>query len=134
MRISDWSSDVCSSDLVAAEQSALPGRALVRRTVGAGEKRLGAGGGARPVGLDAIECPCTGQRPDLPPVEQPGVDTPREIVETREIADRPPHGAQRFPRLPAHSLHPAKRVTHPHPPLPAPAPDTCPPHLTPRGH
>src|SRR3546814_17131876 len=47
---------------VAAEQSALPGRALVRRTVGAGEKRLGAGEGARPVGLDAIECPCTGQR------------------------------------------------------------------------
>src|SRR3546814_10307372 len=44
---------------VAAEQSALPGRALVRRTVGAGEKRLGAGEGARPVGLDAIECPCT---------------------------------------------------------------------------
>src|SRR3546814_2006972 len=77
---------------VAAEQSALPGRALVRRTVGAGEKRLGAGEGARPVGLDAIECPCTGQRLDLPPVEQLGVDTPREIVETREIAARAPLG------------------------------------------
>src|SRR3546814_20909782 len=77
MRISDWSSDVCSSDLVAAEQSALPGRALVRRTVGAGEKRLGAGEGARPVGIDAIECPCTGQRLDLPPAEPLGVDTPQ---------------------------------------------------------
>src|SRR3546814_7210263 len=111
MRISDWSSDVCSSDLVAAEQSALPGRALVRRTVGAGEKRLGAGEGARPVGLDAIECPCTGQRLDLPPVEQLGVDTPREIVETREIAARAPLGDQCLHRLLAPALQRAKRAT-----------------------
>src|SRR3546814_11109053 len=69
---------------VAAEQSALPGRALVRRTVGAGEKRLGAGEGARPVAPDALQCPCPGPPPPLPPVQPLAAPTPRPTPQ-------PPH-------------------------------------------
>src|SRR3546814_2609358 len=57
---------------------------------------------------------------DLPPVEQLGVDTPREIVETREIAARAPLGDQRFHRLLAPALQRAQRVTHRKPLVRAP--------------
>src|SRR3546814_12485320 len=77
----------CRGDrYVAAEQTALPRRTFVRRTVGAGEQAFGTGKGARTVGLDTIERPRRRQRLDLPAVEQPGVDAARENVEREEIA------------------------------------------------
>src|SRR3546814_10894911 len=85
LRISDWSSDVCSSD-------------------------LGAGKGARPVGLDRVEGPRGGKCLDLAAVEQFRVDAAREIVEAREIAARTPFGDECFTRFLAEALECAERV------------------------
>src|SRR3546814_3237535 len=64
MRISDWSSDVCSSDLTLGKQEPL------RRLPPIGERRLPHGDGLPPPSqpfLDGIE-------PDLPATEQQNLD------------------------------------------------------------
>src|SRR3546814_3119801 len=44
MRISDWSSDVCSSDLIDAQPSGGPVAEVARRFIGVGEPGIGGGG------------------------------------------------------------------------------------------
>src|SRR3546814_7608330 len=133
MRMSDWSSDVCSAELplgqrparsgqrpdlgfldraFAAEQAALPARALIVEPGGGGEHRLGDRGDARPVGSERIERATRRQRLELALVEQPRIDAPREIAERGEWAVRAAFGDEFLPRPLAHALERGERVAH----------------------
>src|SRR3546814_19742887 len=54
MRISDWSSDVCSSDLVLGERNEAAGRDIAERRVGPADQRLEAAQGAVLCGDDGL--------------------------------------------------------------------------------
>src|SRR3546814_19733663 len=87
MRISDWSSDVCSSDLMPARLDRLPRRRLTRR---AGAALLGGGGGE----AEILERDAETSRPRTRPVldeRQRGKGAARVAisVEKRLVAARP---------------------------------------------
>src|SRR3546814_13175804 len=74
MRISDWSSDVCSSDLARAAREALertPDQLKALRDAGV----VDAGGRGICVILDAAETAMTGRRP-MPPAQRQAIPVP----------------------------------------------------------
>src|SRR3546814_5063882 len=95
MRISDWSSDVCSSDLLSRPLSAR-GRALADRAPGnAGDSRR-ALGGCGDLAVDAAQYPLAGRRAAAKRLSAPrheardfgnekgGIDPCREMIIMRE--------------------------------------------------
>src|SRR3546814_15406224 len=93
MRISDWSSDVCSSDLMPARLDRLPRRRLTRR---AGAALLGGGGGE----AEILERDAETSRPRTRPVldeRQRGKGADRKSgVEGQRVAVRVDLGGRRI--------------------------------------
>src|SRR3546814_14155195 len=96
MRISDWSSDVCSSDLYAADQNAGHRRGLPRAVSG----QLP----ARPVGNVApVESHPRARRPVVHRAKQPGRLDRKRVVQGKSVSVRVDLGGIRL--LTKHTRH-----------------------------